>query len=260
MLFSGPRPFFYTYDLQQGTSTMHRRGLWGSGDIFDDSALVSVSRRKRTGEKGGASRGSSNSTTFTHTAFSPCTGSLLAVAGRGGVVHLVDWKSGAGQVVGSLTCTSGGGGGGGGIQGLWWVPGGGKDVALGDGNGSGGLGDDEKHLAVLTGEAEVYIWDVGQRRCVKRWKDEGGYRGAGRVLVGSGRVGSGWMAIGLVFFSLFIFLCNSPPFPQSFLVTFFPLCFPTVLPVDLSMSTIPTLFPCNTMITSGLRLYLELQS
>ena len=204
MLFSGPRPFFYTYDLQQGTSTMHRRGLWGSGDIFDDSAVVSVGRRKRTGEKGGAaSRGSSNtSSTFTHTAFSPCTGSLLAVAGRGGVVHLVDWKSGAGQVVGSLTCTSGGGGGGGGIQGLWWVPGGGKDVALGDGKDGS---DDEKHLAVLTGEAEVYIWDVGQRRCVKRWKDEGGYRGAGRVLAGSGGgVGSGWMAVGLVFF-LFVF-------------------------------------------------------
>jgi hypothetical protein len=55
---------------------------------------------------------------------------------------------------------------------LWWVPGGGgKNVALGDRNGSGGgIADDEKHLAVLTGEAEVYIWDVGQRRCVKRLK------------------------------------------------------------------------------------------
>jgi len=91
-----------------------------------------------------------------------------------------------------LTCTSGGGGGGGGIQGLWWVPGGG---GKGNENGSGTV-DDEKHLAVLTGEAEVYIWDVGQRRCVKRWRDEGGYRGAGRVLAGSGGVGSGWMAIG----------------------------------------------------------------
>ncbi|KAF8798205.1 WD40 repeat-like protein [Phlegmacium glaucopus] len=195
MLLSGPRPFFFTYDLQQGTSTMHRRGLWGSGDIFDDSAVVGVGRRRKRAGENGASGGGSTPSTITHTAFSPCTGSLLAVAGRGGVVHLVDWKSGAGQVVGSLTCTSGGGGGGGGIQGLWWVPGDGKDIALGNENGSG-TGDDEKHLAVLTGEAEVYIWDVGQRRCVKRWKDEGGYRGAGRVLAGSGRVGSGWMAIG----------------------------------------------------------------
>ena len=94
---------------------MHSRGLWGPGDI----AVVSVGRRKRTGERGAVNRGiitSSTSSTFTHTALSPCTGSLLAVAGRGGVVHPVDWRSGAGQVVGSLTCTSGGGGGG--IQGL----------------------------------------------------------------------------------------------------------------------------------------------
>jgi len=31
---------------------------------------------------------------------------------------------------------------------------------------------------------------------VKKWRDEGGYRGAGRVLAGSGGAGSGWMAIG----------------------------------------------------------------
>ena len=55
----------------------------------------------------------------------------------GGVVHLVDWKSGASQ-------------------------------GLGNENGTEAA-DDEKHLAVLTGEAEVYIWDVGQRRCVKKW-------------------------------------------------------------------------------------------
>jgi hypothetical protein len=142
---------------------------------------------------------------------------------------------------------------------LWWVPGG-ENVALGDGNGSG-IADDEKHLAVLTGKAEVYIWDVGQRRCVKRCKDEGGYRGAGRVLAGSGGVGSGRMAIGLVFFFPSIFLCNFPasPFPRHFTDIFSFLLLSAVLPVDLSMSTIPTLFP-RTMAMTGLRLYLELQS
>ena len=198
MLFSGPRPFFYTYDLQQGTTTMHRRGLWGSGDVFGGSALAGIGkRRKRAGGNEGASGGSTPST-LSYTAFSPYTGSLLAVAARGGIVHLVDWKSGAGQTVGSLTCASGGGG----IQGLWWVPSSSRnDIALGNENRSG-IVDDEKHLAVLTGDAEVYIWDVGQRRCVKKWRDEGGYRGAGRVLAGSGG-GSGWMAIGLVFFFFF---------------------------------------------------------
>ena len=249
MLLSGPRPFFYTYDLQQGTSTMHRRGLWGSGEIFDDSAVVGVGNRKRARENG-VNRGSTSST-FMHTAFSPYSGSLLAVAGRGGVVHLVDWKSGSGQVVGSLTCTSGGGG----IQGMWWVPGGGKDVALGDEDGSG-TADDEKYLAVLTGEAEVYIWDVGQRRCVKRWTDEGGYRGAGRVLAGSGRVGSGWMAIGLVF----PFICFCDSFFQKFYRHFSDFFPSSVPPVDLSMSTIPTLLLCIMAITTGLCLHLELQS
>ena len=246
MLLSGPRPFFYTYDLQQGTSTMHRRGLWGSGDILDGSAIVDVGRRrKRAGENGGVSRGNTSSTLI-HTAFSPCTGSLLAVAGRGGVVHLVDWKSGAGQVIGSLTCTSGSGGGG--IQGLWWIPGGGKDVALGNENGGSGTTDDERHLAVLTGEAEVYIWDIGQRRCVKRWTDEGGYRGAGRVLAGSGRLGSGWMAIGLDFPSL------QSPLPDILI-----LLFSIVPPVDLSMYTIPILLPCIMAIILELCLPLALQ-
>ncbi|CAA7266393.1 unnamed protein product [Cyclocybe aegerita] len=199
LLLSGPRPFFYTYDLQQGTSTLHRRGLWGTG--FDDTAALAPSnhnskRRRRngdaTGEGGKGGRGGGGNTeTILHTAFSPSTGSLLAVAGRGGNVHLVDWKSGAGQVVGSLKCISSGGGGGG-VQGLWWVPSPREDQALGDGVA---FVDDEKYLAVLTGEAEVYIWDVGQRRCVRRWKDEGGYRGAGRVMAGGGG-SKGWLTIG----------------------------------------------------------------
>ncbi|KAH6905958.1 hypothetical protein BKA70DRAFT_1500173 [Coprinopsis sp. MPI-PUGE-AT-0042] len=50
-------------------------------------------------------------------------------------------------------------------------------------------------LAVLTGDAEIYLWHVSQRKCIKRWQDEGGSRGAGRVLAGgSGR--AGYMAVG----------------------------------------------------------------
>ena len=198
MLISGPRPFFYTYDLQQGTSTLHRRGLWGTG--FDDSSILartngSNSKRRRRGNDdsgGGGKGGSGNTESILHTAFSPSSGSLLAVAGRGGNVHIVDWKTGAGQVIGSLKCASSGGGGGGGVQGLWWVPSSGGDDVLG---GDSGTVNDERHLAVLTGEAEVYIWDVAQRRCVRRWKDEGGYRGAGRVFTGGGGA-KGFMAIG----------------------------------------------------------------
>ena len=126
------------------------------------------------------------------TAFSPHTGDILAVAGRGGYVHLVDWKSGAGQVVGSLKC----GGGGGGVKALWWAPD--RSSAAGAlGTDAGNFVGGRHHLAVLTGDAEVYLWDVGQRRCVRRWRDEGGFRGAGRTMTGTAAGGSGgWLAVG----------------------------------------------------------------
>ena len=47
-----------------------------------------------------------------HCAFDP-SGSVLAVAGRRGYVHLIDWRSGAAQVVGSVKMNSG-------VQSLWW--------------------------------------------------------------------------------------------------------------------------------------------
>lgn len=181
---------------------MHRRGLWGSG--FDDSSILSSAPSRKRRKEDGKGRGErQNTETIQHAAFSPATGSVLAVAGKGGNVHLVDWKSGAGQVIGSLKCTSSGGGGGGGVHGLWWVPssGDGSNTALGAGKT---LENDERHLAVLTGEAEVYIWDVAQRRCVRKWQDEGGYRGAGRVFAGGGG-NSGWMAIGYASFFLIKF-------------------------------------------------------
>jgi U3 small nucleolar RNA-associated protein 18 len=126
------------------------------------------------------------------TAFSPTTGDILAVGGRGNYVHLVDWKSG-GQVVGSLKCGGMGGGTGGGVKAMWWIPPN-REGVLGD---DGGQGQD--CLAVMTGDAEVYLWDVGQRRCVRRWRDEGGFRGAGRVMAGStAGAGGGRLGVGYV--------------------------------------------------------------
>lgn len=185
LLLAGPRPFFFTHDLQTGETTRHARGLWGTTFNAVNDTSFSLKRGRNKREKDGASgEGLSLS------AFSPHTGDLLAVAGRGGYVHIVDWKSGAGQVVGSLKC----GGGGGGVQGLWWVPpGSGSEGVLGSEGNVNGNG----HLAVLSGDAEMYLWDVGQRRCVRRWKDEGGFRGAGRVLAGTTAGGTaGWLAIG----------------------------------------------------------------
>ncbi|KAG5643054.1 hypothetical protein DXG03_001632 [Asterophora parasitica] len=171
LLLTGPRPFFYTHDLQTGVTTRHARGLWGT--TFNTVTDGGAGSRKR-GRKGDDGGGGSTGEGMELTAFSPGAGEVLAVAGRGGYVHLVDWKSGAGQVVGSLKC----GGGGGGVSSLWW--------------------SSPSQLAVLSGDAEVYLWDVGARRCVRRWKDEGGFRGAGKVMSGSGGSGSGngWLAVG----------------------------------------------------------------
>ncbi|KAH0838693.1 WD40-repeat-containing domain protein [Lanmaoa asiatica] len=125
ILLTGPRPFYYTYDLQSD----------GSMDTC---------------------------------AFSP-TGDVLAVAGRRGHIHLVDWRSGAAQVVAGLKANAG-------IRSLWWS--------------RGGQGPGE--LLSLTDDAKVYVWDVGQRKCVKRWQDEGGF--GSRIMGGDQR--GGYLAIG----------------------------------------------------------------
>ncbi|KAJ3893402.1 WD40-repeat-containing domain protein [Lentinula edodes] len=198
LLLTGSRPYYFIYDLQSGTlsgSDQSKHGLWGTR--FEDLSAslespTSFRKRGRTRGAGvdesalGNSQNTSGAPGMEVTAFEPRTGSILAVAGRGGYVHLVDWKSGAGQVIGSLKCSNGGGG----VKGLWWAsPSSERYSELDTGSGS------REYLTVLTGDSEVYVWDVGERRCVRRWTDEGGFRGSGRVLAGSGN-GSGWLAIG----------------------------------------------------------------
>jgi len=138
LLLTGPRPYYYVYDLQSSVVTQSK--VWGTGD---KASLPSMET----------------------TAFSS-TGDVLAVAGRNGIVQLLDFKNG-GQQLASLKCTSGGG-----IQDMWF--------------------GDNQQLTVLTTDAEVYAWDIGQRKCVKRWQDFGGYRGSAKVMAGSSR----WLSIG----------------------------------------------------------------
>lgn len=151
LLISGKRPVLVVHDLQSGFTRTSPRGLWGA--TFGGA----------NGESGEGMEVS---------AFSP-SGDVLAVAGRGGHVHLVDWKAGMGQVIGSLKTGSGES-----VKSLWW---------------------DAERVVGMTGESEVYVWDVGERRCVRRWMDEGGgYRGSGRVMGG----GRGYCGVGCVSFSL----------------------------------------------------------
>ena len=93
-------------------------------------------------------------------------GDILAVAGRRGYVHLVDWRTGGGQAIGSVKANTG-------VRALWWLPNGRELMTLGE-------------------DAEVYLWDIGTRRCLHRWKDEGGF--GSRVLVAN-RSGN-YVAIG----------------------------------------------------------------
>ena len=33
----------------------------------------------------------------------------------------------------------------------------------------------KSELMTLGQDSQVYVWDVGQRQCVRKWKDDGGY-------------------------------------------------------------------------------------
>jgi U3 small nucleolar RNA-associated protein 18 len=130
ILLTGQRPFFYAYDLESGRVRRSVQGLWRDG-----------------GDNGGPMGGVGS---MEHFSFSP-DGATVAVAGRSGYVHLLDWGkagSGGGQVIGSLKAN-------GPVRGLAWNKDGRELVSVGE-------------------DARAYVWDVRARRCVGRWLDEGG--------------------------------------------------------------------------------------
>ncbi|KAL6301040.1 WD40-repeat-containing domain protein [Sparassis latifolia] len=143
ILLTGPRPFYYVYDLQSGDMHRSPRGLWGTTFSSANPASQDASMEVCS--------------------FNP-SGEILAVAGRRGYVHLVDWRSGQGQVVGNVKMNAA-------VKSLWW--------SRGD-------------LMTLGEDAQVYVWNVGERRCIRRWRDDGGF--GSRILSGD-RAGQ-YVAIG----------------------------------------------------------------
>lgn len=138
ILMTGQRPFFYSYDLQAGKVIRSPRGLWSSGLGGSDG---------KNDQNGG---------TMELFKFSP-DGRIVAVAGRRGYIHLLDWGNGAsamaggngGQVLGEIKINTG-------IRALNW-----------NANGT--------ELVVTGHDAMVHSWDIGTRKCTSRWQDDGGY-------------------------------------------------------------------------------------
>ncbi|KWU45929.1 WD40 repeat-like protein [Rhodotorula sp. JG-1b] len=152
ILLTGSRPFFLSYDLQTGQTLRSPRGLLNAG--------LGGSDKQSTGGSGGMER----------FRFSPGVGDVLALAGRRGYVHLVDWSSSGvsrgGQVIGEVKMNVA-------VKGIAWQR-------------------DGRELLTLGEDSEVYVWDVGTRKCIDRWRDEGGF---GSCALESSNDGN-WNAVG----------------------------------------------------------------
>ncbi|KAG9104678.1 hypothetical protein FRC06_000064 [Ceratobasidium sp. 370] len=96
-------------------------------------------------------------------AFSP-DGRTLAIVGRQGRVRLLDWASVS--VVGEIKAAAT-------VKSVWWHADNGASVTGGE-------------MYTLDANAEICAWDTRTRRCLRRWKDDGGY-GTMIAVEGAGR-------------------------------------------------------------------------
>lgn len=137
VLIGGPRPYLYAYDVRSGTVV--RSTPWrGAGRV--------VSSVSGTEADAGAERD------LSYLRFQPGADSrLVAVGGRRGQVHLLDWGAGAagmasGQRVGELRMNAP-------LAGMAWGPG--------------------ARLLTLSTEGCVHVWDVRNQACPMTAQDAG---------------------------------------------------------------------------------------
>ncbi|GAC97125.1 hypothetical protein PHSY_004710 [Pseudozyma hubeiensis SY62] len=171
-LISGNRPFLYAYDLQAGRVV--RSVPWrGAGSLASQSSA----------EDDG------NELNLSDAKFQPHTAEegnrLLAIGGRRGVVHLLDWgRSGAagGTRIGGVRMNSP-------LAGFTW------DAAsvLGDrGTGIGvtGTGKDVE-LLTMSSEGSVHLWDIRNMGlevgCSSIWNDAGSFGAKGLEVSPNGK-------------------------------------------------------------------------
>ncbi|CAO1614669.1 unnamed protein product [Sympodiomycopsis kandeliae] len=161
LLLSGPRPYFYSYDLQSGRVLRSSpwRAVSGSGaSNEEDIKERDLSRAKfQPLDSSGQSR-------------------MLAIGGRRGAIHLLDWASsgggGGGSLISSLRQNSP-------VAGLEWDP---SPDAQG------------RRLVSLSQEGTVSLWDVRNMRCEVIKRDVGLF-GAQNISMSSG-MGGNWTAVG----------------------------------------------------------------
>ncbi|KAK0529233.1 U3 snoRNP protein [Tilletia horrida] len=141
--FAGARPFFYTHDFITGNTT---RSLPWRGSVD------------------GAYDGSEAERDLSFARFQPLhgVGNLLAIGGKRGTVHLLDWgnsanstsgTSGRGSLVGSLRMNAP-------LVGMAWDP-------------SDSVGG--RRLVTLSKEGRAHVWDVRNMRCEAARVDLGLY-------------------------------------------------------------------------------------
>ncbi|PKI83204.1 hypothetical protein MVES_002900 [Malassezia vespertilionis] len=161
VVIAGPRPYLYAYDIRTGKTT--RSSPWrGAGKIVSSAAATE------------ADAGAERDLSFI--CFAPGSASkLVAIGGRRGQVHLLDWGAGAtgqtgGQRIGELRMNAP-------LAGMAWDP------------------NAEERLLTLSSEGRVHIWDIRSRACPVTAYDPSLFGAKGLEISPSAAVGTHW-AIG----------------------------------------------------------------
>ncbi|KAG8844273.1 hypothetical protein FRB96_003209 [Tulasnella sp. 330] len=159
VLLTGARPYYICYDLQSGAAIQSSRGIWSSAASSSVDGMAEGDRSMEICK------------------FSD-DGRMLAVAGRRGHIHLLDWGKGSsganGQIIATLKMN-------GSVKDLVWCSSAGSGPrALGDPTSTATT---RPQLMSMSNEGELYVWDVGSRRCVKTWRDDSAF-GANTITTG----------------------------------------------------------------------------
>ncbi|KAG9017873.1 hypothetical protein FRB93_004684 [Tulasnella sp. JGI-2019a] len=161
VLLTGARPYYVCYDLQSGAAIQSPRGIWSSAVSSSTDGMADGDRSMEI------SRFSDD-------------GRMLAVAGRRGHIHILDWGKGSsganGQIITTLKMNSG-------VKDLVWCGSAGSGTGILGDTGSMIGGSRRPQLMSISNEGEVYVWDVGSRKCVKTWRDDSAF-GASTITIG----------------------------------------------------------------------------